>query len=192
MREASEMKLLSKMKAGKVYRRKDLEKYSKSVDRDLKNLCFSGEVSKLASGLYCKRGQSRFGALPPEDKELVRAFLGDDRFLLMSFNHYNSLGLGLTQLRGDTFVYNRKRHVKVKLGSREFFFRNVPEFPRQLSKEFLLVDLLNNLGKVGESSELVLKNLEKKKDEFEPQKVGFMASKYGKVSTKKFLESLYA
>jgi len=191
MKAATEMKLLNKMKPGVVYRRKELESHSKSVDRDLAKLCSSGEVTKVAPGLYVKMEKSRFGSLPPRDKDLVRAFLGDNRFLLMSYNHYNTLGLGLTQLRGDTFVYNRKRHTKATLGSRNFVFKNVSEFPNQLSREYLLVDLLNNLENVGESPETILRNLDQKKGEFDRQKVGLMASRYGKVKTKNYLKVLY-
>jgi hypothetical protein len=192
MRQAADMRLLEKMRPGKVYRRKELEKYSKSVDRDLASLCSSGEVTKVAPGLYTKMEESRFGPLPPKDKDLVRAFLGDSRFLLMTFNHYNSLGLGLTQLRSDTLVYNRKRHEKVKLGCRDFVFKRVSEFPNQLSKEFLLVDLLNNLDKVGEFRDTVLENLQKKLDEFDSKRIVRMASRYGKVGTKNYLKELYA
>ena len=191
MKEAVEMKLLNNMKPGKVYRRKDLDAYSQSVDRDLAKLTSLGLVSKLAVGLYVKPEESRFGPLPPVDKEVVRAYLGDNRFLLMSFNHYNSLGLGLTQLRDHTVVYNRKRHKKATLGARSFVFKHVSEFPKKLSKEFLLVDLLNNLKEVGESPQTILRNLEQKKDQFDSKKVTTMASKYGKIKTKYYLEELY-
>ncbi len=191
MKEAAEMKLLNSMEPGRVYRRKDLDTYSLSVDRDLSKLTSLGLVNKLATGLYVKPEESRFGSLPPEDRELVRAYLDDGPFLLMSFNHYNSLGLGLTQLRNETLVYNRKRHTKATLGSRSFVFKNVSEFPEKLSKEFLLVDLLNNLKDVGESPQDVLKTLEQKKDKFDSKKVTTMASKYGKVKTKHYLRELY-
>ena len=186
------MNLLDTMRAGKVYRRKDLESYSSSIDRELASLTQSGEVAKVAPGLYLKPEVSRFGPLPPTDHEVVRAFLDDNRFLLMSFNNYNTLGLGLTQLRNDTVVYNRKRHTSVNLVNKKFVFKSVREFPRKLSKEFLLVDLLNNLKDVGEDVEAVLSNLENKKYEFDPKRLLKMASLYGKIKTKNYLKRIYA
>ena len=184
--------LLNAMKPGRVYRRKELNEYSNSVDRELAKLISTGAVKKLSGGLYVKPEQSRFGELPPDDKELVRAFLNDNRFLLMSFNHYTSLGLGLTQLRNETLVYNRKRHAKVKLGSKEFIFKNMSEFPQKLSVEFLLVDMLNNLKSLGENPSEVLQRLQKKKKDFDGRKVSLMAKRYGKVSTKNLVKEIYA
>lgn len=184
--------LLNTMKPGRVYRRKELDEHSKAVDRELADLTARGAVKKLSGGLYLKPERSRFGELPPADNELVRAFLNDDRFLLMSFNHYNSLGLGLTQLRGETLVYNRKRHDELNLGSKKFVFKRKPEFPKKLSREFLLVDLLNNLNLLGEDKDDVLDRLQDKKNDFDKKKVSMMAKKYGKVGTKNFVKDLYA
>ena len=184
--------LLNSMKPGRVYRRKELNEYSNSVDRELAELSFKGAVKKLSAGLYVKPEQSRFGGLPPNDKELVRAFLNDNQFLLMSFNYYTSLGLGLTQLYNEILVYNRRRHGKVKLGSKKFVFKNIPEFPRKPSREFLLIDMLNNLKSLGEDSSEVLKRLKKKKDSFNMRKTSLMAKRYGKVRTKKIIKELYA
>lgn len=191
MKESSENKLLSKMKMGQVYRRKDLEEYSKSLDRDLAKLCKSGALNKISHGMYVRREVSQFGPLPPNERDLVRSFLGDSRFLMTSYNSFNSLGLGLTQLGNETVVYNRKRHLKTKLGSRVFVFKIVREFPSKVSKEFLLIDLLNNLDEVGADEEVVLSNIKQKLTDFDHTKLVRMAKQYGKVKTKRFIESLY-
>ena len=80
----------------------------------------------------------------------------DDRFLLASPNAYNGLGVGTTQLYDKTVVYNHKRHGSFSLGGRTFEFRVKPSFPKELSKEFLLVDLVNNLDRLAETKEEVL------------------------------------
>ena len=184
--------LLNSMKPGRVYRRKELNEYSNSVDRELAKLSFKGVVKKLSAGLYVKPEQSRFGKLPPDDKELVRAFLNNKQFLLMSFNYYTSLGLALTQLYNEILVYNRRRHGQIKLGSKKFVFKNMPEFPKKPSREFLLIDMLNNLKSLGEDSSKILKRLKKKKDSFDMKKTSLMAKRYGKLKTKKIIKELYA
>jgi hypothetical protein len=110
-----------------------------------------GTLTKLAGGLYAYPRQTVFGKAPAADDELVTRFLKDDRYLLASPNAYNSLGVGTTQLYDKTVVHNHKRHGEFALGGRKFDFRVKPTFPKKLSREFLLVDLVNNLDRLVES-----------------------------------------
>src|SRR5436305_1440818 len=108
--------LKAHLKPGQVYRRADLAKWSTSVDRHLKQLVESGVLTKLSGGVYAVPKQTAFGKAPAEDRDVVAAFLRDDRFLLLSPNAYNSLGVGTTQLYDRTIAYNRKRHGDFVLG----------------------------------------------------------------------------
>ena len=144
------------LKPGQVYRRSDLEQWSNAVDRHLKQLAGDGTLQKLSQGLYYYPMKASFGNVPPEDEKLVSAFLKSDDFLLTTPNLYNSLGVGTTQLYNKRVVYNHKRHGQFTLGGKLFDFRLKHKFPKQLSKEFLLVDLLNNLSELAEDRENVL------------------------------------
>ncbi|HEY1047297.1 MAG TPA: DUF6088 family protein, partial [Bacteroidia bacterium] len=112
--------LKSKLRSGKVYRRSDLSEWSNAVDRHLKELLKEGVLEKLSQGLYYVPKTSVFGRVPPDEETLVRSFLKDNRFLILTPNSYNSLGLGTTQLYNKKVVYNHKRLGKFKLGNREF------------------------------------------------------------------------
>ena len=94
-------KLKTAMRPGKVYRRQELAELAPAVDRDLKALVAAGAVRKLSGGLYYRPQKNAFGSAPPEDQDLVRAFLKTDDFLLTSYNHFNRLGLGLTIVRSS-------------------------------------------------------------------------------------------
>jgi hypothetical protein len=107
--------------------------FSTAVDRDLATLVATGVVRKVASGLYCRPRENPFGPTPPDDREIVRAFLKTDDFLLASYNHYNQLGLGLTQVYNTYVVYNHKRSGAFQLGGKRFRFRQVPAYPRRLT-----------------------------------------------------------
>src|SRR3989338_7422643 len=98
MQTTSSQKLSHHLKLGYVYRREDLLAHSKAVDRDLITLSDRGVLEKVAPGLYYAPKTSRFGTLPPNENVLVKAFLKDNQFLLVSWNAYNALGLGLTQV----------------------------------------------------------------------------------------------
>lgn len=181
--------LKRQLKPGKVYRRADLEQWSGSIDRHLHQLTNEGTLEKLSGGLYYVPRQSVYGKVPADEKELVSSFLKDDRYLLMSPNDYNILGVGTTQLYNTKKVYNHKRHGTFKLGNRTFEFVQKPYFPSKVTKEFLLVDLANNLKTLAEDQDEVLKKLKERAKEMDKKKLKRLASDFGTVGTKRLFQS---
>lgn len=190
MRVKGTDQILEAMKPGSVYRRNKLAMFSKAIDRDLKELLQNGRIRKAASGLYYRPKQSRFGPVPPEQREFVRAFLKTDDFLLTSLNVYNSLGLGLTQLSNEMLVYNRKRVGRFKLGGIVYNFKRPVNFPKKISEEFLIVDLLNNYDELAEPPNDLWQVLRDKVQNLSPIKLRQVASAYGKLQTVKMLNEL--
>lgn len=174
------------LKPGQVYRRAELAQWSNAVDRHLKQLVADGTLTKLSGGIYAYPKQTAFGKAPADDNELVESFLKDRRFLVASPNAYNKLGVGTTQLYDQTVVYNHKRHGRFSLGGRTFDFRVKPAFPRALSKEFLLVDLVNNLDRLAEDRESVLERVKQQVFTSDRPKLQRYARDYGNVRAKKF------
>lgn len=173
------------LKPGRAYRREELAHLSSSIDRDLKKLVESGVLKKLSGGLYAYPKETAFGPAPASDKDVVGAFLKDDRFLLASPNAYNSLGVGTTQLYDKTVVYNHKRHGEFQLGGRKFAFRVKPHFPKALTEEFLLVDLVNNLGQLAEARDEVLKRAMDRAISSDSPRLRRAVREYGNERTKK-------
>jgi hypothetical protein len=188
MTKAQELKV--HLRPGRVYRRQDLARWSNAVDRHLKQLVEDGTLTKLRGGLYLYPKETVFGKAPAEDEKLVGTFLKDNRFLLASPNAYNALGVGTTQLYDKTVVYNHKRHGAFALGGRKFDFRMKPAFPRTLSPEFLLVDLVNNLDRLAESKEEVLTRVKERAASYDESRLKRAAHDYGNVRTRKFFETL--
>lgn len=180
------------LKPGSVYRRSDLAEWSNSVDRHARQLVDDGVLKKLQNGLYHYPKESRFGTVPADDEQLVRTFLKDDGFLLTSPNAYNSLGLGTTQLYNKRVVYNHKRHGVFELDGRTFEFKRKYKFPRTMTEEFLLVDLVNNLNTLAEDQERLLEKVEARALEMEPKKLKRAVKQYGKVACKKFFARVFA
>jgi hypothetical protein len=181
-------KLKAAMRPGRVYRRQDLGGLTTAVDRDLKTLVESGEVRKLGYGLYSRPRKNPFGDTPPEEQELVRAFLKTDDFLLTSDTYFTQLGLGLTQLDNNHVVYNHKRGGEFVLGGLRFKFRVMPAYPRKLSKEYLVVDLLNNLMNLPGDGERVLENLGSRLTDFDNEKLKGNLEHYGRPAAKVMLK----
>ena len=188
MKKLQELK--KHLRPGQVYRREDLAKWSSSVDRHLKELVTAGDLMKLAGGLYACPKKTVFGAAPPTDEKLVAAFLKDDRFLLASLNDYNGLGVGTTQLYNETLVYNHKRHGQFALDGQNFTFVLRPYFPKTVTKEFMLVDVVNNLNRLAEDHERVLNGVKKRALDMDNAALLRTAHKYGTARARKFFDAL--
>jgi hypothetical protein len=182
--------LKSHLKQGRVYRREDMIEWSNTIDRHLEKLVEESVLEKLAQGLYYVPKISAFGKVPPDEDVLVRGFLKDDRFLLVSPNSYNSLGVGTTQLYNKKVVYNHKRHGIFKLGNREFDFQRKYDFPTKITQEFLLVDLVNNLEELAEDRAVVLNKVLSKAKQLPTQKLKLAITKYGSVKAKKLFKEV--
>lgn len=180
----------NRLRPGQVYRRADLAKWSRSVDRHLAQLVSDNTLVKLRQGVYLRPKQSRFGKMPANPEKLVRAFLKDDDFLLTSPNNYNALGVGTTQLYNFQVVYNHKRHGRFKLGGQNFDFRVRPRYPKKATREFLLVDMLNNLENLAEERDEVLQLVKLKLPEMDAKRLRSTVKRFAKLSAKKHLESL--
>lgn len=173
------------LRSGRVYRREDLLSWSNSLDRHLKELIVDGTLQKVRTGLYYRPRKFEFGEAPADEHELVKAFLKTDRFVITSPNAFNQLGLGTTQLYNKRVVYNQKRHGTFSLGNRMVAFERRLNVPRQLSPEFLLVDLVNELDQLAEDQDAVLSRVREKAKEMDPRKLSRAVSLYGKNSTRK-------
>ena len=183
-------KIKKHLRQGQVYRRADFVKWSRSVDRHLSQLVADNTLVKLQQGVYLRPKQSRFGKVPASPEKLVRAFLKDDDFLLTSPNDYNALGVGTTQLFNFQVVYNHKRHGRFKLGGQNFNFRVRPRYPRKVTREFLLVDMLNNLENLAEDRKEILQRVKMKLPEMDSKRLRSTVKRFAKLSAKKHLESL--
>ncbi len=171
---------------GHVYRRSDLLKWSNAVDRHLNLLQKDHTLLKLSGGLYYFPIETTFGKTPPDDGALVKGFLKDSRFLLMTPSLYNALGVGTTQLYNETVVYNHKRHGSFKLGNRSFRFVMKHFFPEQITPEFLLVDLVDNADKLAEDRVQVFERVKQKAFSMDRSTLHSALENYGSVRTKKF------
>ena len=177
------------LRPGQVYRRGELAQWSSAVDRHLKQLVGDGTLQKVSQGVYAYPKSTSFGKAVPEDRKLVAAFLKSNDFLLFSPNAYNGLGVGTTQLYNQQVVYNRKRHGRFKLGNRFFDFQVKPYFPKVLSKEFLLVDLVNNVDKLAEDRGVVLSKVRQVISDMDPSSLDRAVLRYGGVRARRLLST---
>lgn len=179
-------KLLSSMRRGRVYRRQELGGLSTAVDRDLRTLLESGEVRKVAWGLYWRPPDSLADFTTPDQRGLVRAFLKSDDFLVLS-EHPSFGGL---RLHDQALVYNHKRAGAHVLGGRRFDFRIVRAYPKAPSREYLLVDFLNHVAAFPERAELVAKGLRGRLHEFDRDQLLACLERYGHAAAKELFQGI--
>lgn len=182
--------LKKKLRPGQVYRRADLARWSNAVDRHLRELLEEGRLVKVSGGLYRTPKRTRFGEVPADPAKLVERFLKDDRFLLVSPNAYNALGVGATQLYNETMVYNAKRRGRLELDGRWFDFRFRPHFPAKASEEFLLVDLIDNLDRLAEDQDALLEGVMARASEMDSKALEKAVRDYGGRRAKRVFEPL--
>ena len=171
---------------GHVYRREELLRWSRSVDRHLKALTAEGTLKKLQNGLYYCPKKFEFGEAPADENELVRAFLRTDHYVLTSPNVYNMLGLGTAQLYDFRVVYNQKRHGEFTLGGQKFLFQRRLNIPKKVTEEFLLGDLVNELDRLAEDRDAVLSKTKEKAAQMDQRRLTKAVSLYGNYSTRKW------
>lgn len=181
--------LQSHLEPGMVYRRADLSRWSNAVDRHLAKLQEDKTLVKISGGLYLCPKDTVFGGAPPDDRALAEKFLKDKRFLLMTPNVYNSLGVGATQLYNETVVYNHKRHGRFKIGNRYYQFIIKHFFPSELTDEFLLVDLVDNLSKLAENRENLLMRVKEKTLSMNQEDLFFAVENFGSARVKKIFST---
>lgn len=136
------------LEPGRAYRTRDLRRWSANPTRLAHRLVDEGKLREAAHGLYYAPLQTKFGPAPAADEELLRAFLGDEPFLVTGPPRWNALGLGSTAMFAMTLVYNTRRTGEVVLGGRRFLLRRV-HFPRVLTPEWFVVDLLQHHDMAG-------------------------------------------
>jgi hypothetical protein len=179
-------KIKRSFKPGQIYRSGDL---SPAIRRHLSRLVSEETLQRISRGLYYCPEKSAFGSVPPDDQKMIRAFLKRGRFLLISLNSYNALGVGTTQLYNEQRVYNYKRRGKIKLGGRTFYFFKKKVFPKIISPEFLLVDLINNIDDLAEDRSKILERAKQKASLMDRKKLRRAVKAYASIKAQKFLKS---
>jgi hypothetical protein len=183
-------RLKKHLRPGGVYRRTNLLRWSNSVDRHLKKLIADGTLQKLRRGLYYHPRNFEFGEAPADEQTLLKAFLRTNRFAVTSPNAYNQLGVGTTQLYNTRVVYNQERNGTFLFGSRRFTFKRRSKIPRQISAEFLLVDLVNELDQLAEDQDAVLCRVHERAKTMNRKKLSRTISRYGRIPTQKRFKTI--
>jgi hypothetical protein len=181
------------LEPGRVYRTRELGAWSANPPRLAKRLVSTGELVPLAHGLFARPKQSRFGAVPPLDEEILRAFLEDTPFVVTGSERWNALGLGATAVFASALVYNQKRSGQFVLGGRSFNLRRVA-FPETPPEEWFVIDLLEQADQAGAARSELASSLSRALADgrFDRERLRKMADRYATKATRTLVESAMA
>ena len=71
-----------------------------------------------------------------------------------------------------------------------FEFRRKPCFPKKMTEEFLLVDLMNNLEQVAEDQQSLVSRVKEKSERLDSKSLKHAAHEFGTVRTRKFFDNV--
>ncbi|MCC7066301.1 MAG: hypothetical protein IT456_26135 [Planctomycetes bacterium] len=170
---------------GRVYRTRELAPWGANTPRLAKRLVGQGRLVALAHGLFSCPRRSKFGPVPPDDRELMRAFLSGAPFVFTGPEAWNTLGLGTTAVFAVPLVYNTKRSGLFEFGGRKLLLRRVA-FPAQPSPEWFVVDLFEHAGQAAASLQELTQALSHRVSAgaFDASKLRKMAARYGSLATR--------
>ncbi|MCY3646767.1 MAG: hypothetical protein OXH07_07325 [Chloroflexi bacterium] len=171
------------LEPGHVYRTRDLSQWTSNPARLARRLVERGQFKPLAQGLFVHPRKSRFGAVPPADEEVMRAFL-DGPFVLTGPERWNALGLGTSAAFAAQLVYNTKRSGEFTFGGRRFLLRRVA-FPEHPSPEWFVVDLFQHAEQAAADRDDLTTALDSavRSRRFDPELLRSMAREYGSLDT---------
>lgn len=174
---------------GAVYRTRDLRRWTRNPARLAKEAVEAGELVKLSGGLYACPRRSKFGALPPTDEAILKAFLDGAPFVFTGPERWNQLGLGSTARFASRLVYNTKRSGEFVFGNKRFVLRRV-RFPRKPTPEWFVVDLLEHHGMAGVELDVLEENLSAalRLGRFDAEALVRLAERFGTRSTQALVE----
>lgn len=177
------------LEPGRAYRTRELRRWSANPTRLAKRLVHEGKLREAAHGLFYAPVESRFGKAPATEAEILRAFLGGERFVITGPPRWNALGLGSTAMFASTLAYNTRRSGEFTFDGRRFNLRRVL-FPDDPPPEWFVVDLLQHHDMAGTSlSELEGRlTAALRARRWDAERLREMASKYGTKATHALVE----
>lgn len=125
--------------ASKLYREKLSDEIGEAAYyKTLQRMCESGELVKIAKGTYHLPKKSKYGIVPPSEKEIITAFTENETGTVVGYSLYNALNL-TTQISKTITVMSSALEGLTKS------IRNivVQQMPLEFSKE--ITDMVHGL-----------------------------------------------
>ena len=134
--------------ASKLYKEKLSEQISEAAYyKTLQRLCEAGELVKIAKGTYHLPKMSKYGIVPPSEKEIITAFTENETGTVIGYSLYNSLNL-TTQISKTITVMSSALEGLTK-SIRNIIVHQVPlEFSKEITNMIHGLEVLQNFNSI--------------------------------------------
>lgn len=141
--EANELIIASKLYKEKLSGQISEAAYYKTLQR----MCESGELVKIAKGTYHLPKVSKYGIVPPSEKEIVTAFTENETGTVIGYSLYNALNL-TTQIPKTITVMSSALEGLTK-SIRNVVVYQVPlEFSKEIKSMIHGLEVLQNFNSI--------------------------------------------
>ena len=134
--------------ASRLYREKLAGQISEAAYyKTLRRMCESGELVKIAKGTYHLPKVSKYGIVPPSEKEIVTAFTENETGTVIGYSLYNALNL-TTQIPKTITVMSSALEGLTK-SIRNVIVYQVPlEFSKEITSMIHGLEVLQNFNSI--------------------------------------------
>jgi len=134
--------------ASRLYREKLAGQISEAAYyKTLQRMCESGELVKIAKGTYHLPKVSKYGIVPPSEKEIVTAFTENETGTVIGYSLYNALNL-TTQIPKTITVMSSALEGLTK-SIRNVIVYQVPlEFSKEITSMIHGLEVLQNFNSI--------------------------------------------
>ncbi|MGN0526394.1 MAG: DUF6088 family protein [Acutalibacteraceae bacterium] len=134
--------------AGKLYR-EELSQYitEAAYYKTLQRMCESGELVKIAKGTYHLPKKTKYGIIPPSEKEIVSAFTKNKTGTVVGYSLYNELNL-TTQISKAITVFSSVIDGGEKSVRNITVYQMPLEFSKEITNIIHSLDVLQNFDKI--------------------------------------------
>ncbi|MBR6509656.1 MAG: type IV toxin-antitoxin system AbiEi family antitoxin domain-containing protein [Clostridia bacterium] len=115
--------------------------------KTLQRMCESGELVKIAKGTYHLPKKSKYGIVPPSEKEIITAFTENETGTVVGYSLYNALNL-TTQISKTITVMSSALEGLTK-SIRNIVVQQVPlEFSKEITNMVHGLEVLQNFNSI--------------------------------------------
>ncbi len=134
--------------ASKLY----TEQLSEAVSEEtyyqtLSRMCKAGFLCRIAKGTYYRPKTSKYGIVPPSQKEIVAAFTEPDKGTVVGYSLYNSLKL-TTQVAKTVEVLSSRMEQQTKTISNVFLQFCDLVYTPEVKRTLHVLEVLQNFGEI--------------------------------------------
>lgn len=139
----NELIFASKLYADQLCKAVSEETYYQTLGR----MCKAGSLCRIAKGTYYRPKTSKYGIVPPSQKEIVAAFTEPDKGTVVGYSLYNSLKL-TTQVAKTVEVFSSEIEQRTKNISNVLLqFCNLVYTP-EVKGMIHMLEVLQNFGEI--------------------------------------------